>query len=102
MTGGSGADTFVFRLADIGTEATPAIDTVKDFSINDALNLSDVLSGAGSSVTIVNQLPGSADVHVNVGDGVTPEQIIHVEFDPDLTGTQHLAIDANDIIKITS
>lgn len=101
MTGGSGADTFVFRLADIGTEANPATDTVKDFSISDALNLSEVLSGGGS-VTFANESSTSADVHVNVGDGVSPEQIIHIEFEAALIDNQHLAIDPNNIIKITS
>ena len=100
MTGGSGADTFVFRLADIGSEANPAIDTVKGFGINDALDLSNFLSGGGD-VTFANQFPTSADVHVYVGGGDSPEQIIHVEFDPALTGS-HLAMDTNNLITITS
>ena len=102
MSGGTGADTFVFRLADVGTEAAPATDTIKDFSVSDVLNLSDVLSGTGSSATISNATATSADVSVNVGGATAPEQLIHVVFDTALTGTQHLALDANNIIKITS
>jgi len=103
MTGGSGADTFVFRLADIGTEANPATDTVKDFGINDALDLSDILSNGGD-VTFSDHSSASTEayVYVNVGDGVSPEQIIHVEFEAALTGTQHLDMDTNNIITITS
>ena len=96
------SDTFVFNLADVGTEAAPVTDRITDFSISDVLNLSDVLSGSGSSVTIANMTSTSADVRVNVGGTAAPEQIIHIEFDAALTGTQHLAIDANHMIKITS
>ena len=103
MTGGSGADTFVFRLADIGTEANPATDTVKDFGINDALDLSDILSNGGD-VTFSDHSSASTEayVYVNVGDGVSPEQIIHVEFEAALTGTQHLVMDTNNLVTITS
>ncbi len=103
MFGGTGADTFVFNLADVGTEATPAMDTIKDFSASDTLDLSDVLSGVGNSgVTFANVTATSADVQVNVGNTAAPEQVIHVEFDAALTGTQQLTIDANHMIKITS
>jgi len=102
MSGGTGADTFVFHLADVGTEAVPAMDTIKDFSVSDVLNLSDVLSGTGSSATITSNGTLSADVSVNVGGTSAPEQLIHVVFDTALTGSQHLAIDANHMIKITS
>ena len=47
LSGGGGADTYVWRLADIDDEEGPAVDIVKDFSVDDgdSLDLSDLLSG---------------------------------------------------------
>ncbi|WP_220250952.1 DUF5801 repeats-in-toxin domain-containing protein [Billgrantia montanilacus] len=46
LIGGLGADTFVWNLGDEGEEGEAAIDTVKDFSLEegDSLDLSDLLS----------------------------------------------------------
>jgi hypothetical protein len=52
LTGGTGADTFVWNAGDQGTLASPAVDTVMDFSMaeGDKINLSALLpSGAVSN-----------------------------------------------------
>ncbi len=58
LTGNDGSDIFVWNEGDEGTLATPAVDTVTDFSIaqGDALNLADLLQGEhdGSGVDADN------------------------------------------------
>ena len=46
LSGGAGEDIFDFNFADIGTAASPAIDTITDFNLNegDVLDISDLLS----------------------------------------------------------
>ncbi|MEF8752942.1 MAG: Ig-like domain-containing protein [Accumulibacter sp.] len=72
MSAGLGADVFAWRLADRGTPATPAVDTITDFSVasraagGDVLDLRDLLQGENSS-------PGSLDnyLHFRVEGGAT-------------------------------
>ncbi|MGD9834785.1 MAG: beta strand repeat-containing protein, partial [Piscinibacter sp.] len=51
LTGGTGADVFAWALADRGTTAVPAVDTITDFNVatpatgGDVLDLRDLLSG---------------------------------------------------------
>ncbi|MGE8656953.1 MAG: VCBS domain-containing protein, partial [Achromobacter sp.] len=51
LTGGAGSDTFKWELGDQGTTAKPAVDTIKDFSLDkpadggDILDLKDLLVG---------------------------------------------------------
>jgi Ca2+-binding RTX toxin-like protein len=51
LTGGTGKDTFVWQSGDQGTSASPAVDTITDFSMTDGdvLNLSGLLIGATTS-----------------------------------------------------
>ncbi|MFO1390558.1 beta strand repeat-containing protein [Cellvibrio sp.] len=63
LSGGSGVDTFVWNLADRGTTASPANDTVTDFSAlsgGDKLDLRDLLQGE-SSGNLTNYLHFSSD-----------------------------------------
>ncbi|THF54992.1 retention module-containing protein [Pseudothauera rhizosphaerae] len=59
LYGGAGADVFQWNLADAGTSAAPATDTVKDFSLDqgDALDLRDLLQNYdGTSEDLGNYL----------------------------------------------
>jgi len=55
LTGGAGSDTFAWTLADAGTTASPAIDTITDFdtaayaSGGDRLDLRDLLSSSATT-----------------------------------------------------
>jgi Ca2+-binding RTX toxin-like protein len=51
LTGGTGKDTFIWQSGDQGTSASPATDTITDFSTTDGdvLNLSGLLIGATTS-----------------------------------------------------
>jgi len=53
MTGGDGADSFVWNKADLGTDISPAADTVLDFTETDgdSLNLADLLSDSSHTIT---------------------------------------------------
>ncbi|GEM_PF-821924 len=53
MTGGDGADSFVWNKADLGTDISPAADTVLDFTEadGDSLNLADLLSDSSHTIT---------------------------------------------------
>jgi hypothetical protein len=55
LTGGAGADVFKWSLADQGTNADPAVDTIKDFTLGlggDQLDLRDILDQAENPVTL--------------------------------------------------
>jgi large repetitive protein len=58
LTGNDGSDIFVWNEGDEGTQASPAVDTVTDFSVaqGDVLNLADLLQGEhdGSGVDADN------------------------------------------------
>ncbi|RYY75249.1 MAG: tandem-95 repeat protein, partial [Gammaproteobacteria bacterium] len=60
LTGGAGVDTFVWQLADKGTTAAPAVDTVNDSDGSDKLNLSDLLQGENSG-NLTNYLHFTSD-----------------------------------------
>nr|WP_313512849.1 VCBS domain-containing protein [Pseudomonas sp.] len=47
LWGGAGADTFVWKAGDAGSIGTPAVDTIKDFSLSqkDSIDLRDLLQG---------------------------------------------------------
>ena len=66
MYGQMGADTFVFKLADVGTTDDPAQDVVADFSIaeNDKLDLSDLLD-ANHSLTAIASADNKLVLQVN-------------------------------------
>jgi uncharacterized protein YegL len=63
LYGGVGADVFAWNLGDQGSAATPATDTVKDFSLaeGDALDLSDLLQNYGGGDTLGDYLQVSQD-----------------------------------------
>ncbi|MBY5940983.1 tandem-95 repeat protein [Halomonas sp. DP5N14-9] len=68
LTGGSGADVFAWGLDDAGSAATPARDTVTDFTVGefgvdadaDRLDLADLLQGADEN-NLANYLQASQD-----------------------------------------
>jgi hypothetical protein len=77
LEGGTGSDTFVWHLADRGSTATPAVDTIMDFSKaeGDILNLADLLqnesSGTLSSYLSFTEESGNAVLNVSsTGSGV--------------------------------
>jgi VCBS repeat-containing protein len=88
MFGQGGSDTFVFRLADKGTAAVPAIDTIADFNTaavdagGDVLDLRDLLQGeSGTAVSLDNFLSfnvsgGNTTISVSSTPGGAVEQQI--------------------------
>ena len=77
LTGGAGADTFRWTLADEGTAAAPARDTITDFNTaayasgGDRLDLSNLLSGTATTASVVDgyldfSRSGSADTLIRV------------------------------------
>ena len=65
LTGGAGADSFVFRQADLLGAGNDASDTITDFSVtdNDRLDLSDLL--AGTPATNGTELDAVIDIQDN-------------------------------------
>ena len=63
LIGGLGADVFKWSLADAGTETTPAVDHITDFSRDggDSINLADLLPDAATSSNIGSYLTFSND-----------------------------------------
>jgi len=60
MWGDAGADTFIFHLADAGMGST-VVDTIKDFSTGDKLQLEDVLL---SSIDISATFGANTTLHI--------------------------------------
>jgi large repetitive protein len=66
LSGGNGSDTFKWFLADKGTTATPAADTISDFSVasqasgGDVLDLRDLLQGETTRTSLDNYLDFSS------------------------------------------
>ncbi|MBC7603467.1 MAG: type I secretion C-terminal target domain-containing protein, partial [Ramlibacter sp.] len=62
LTGGTASDTFRFVLADRGTNGSPAVDTITDFSTvaagsgGDVLDLRDLLAGESTSFGLTGNL----------------------------------------------
>ena len=83
LTGGEGADTFVFRSGDEGTTSNPAVDIITDFNLadGDKLDLSDMLSGE-SALNIASYIDmsfsgGNTTLSIKDGsDGSTVQTII--------------------------
>ncbi|MBP8812212.1 MAG: retention module-containing protein [Laribacter sp.] len=81
LTGGAGVDTFVWNLADVGTDSAPARDVVKDFHLTangeqgDILDFSDLLQHAGdkSAATLDQYLDFRDDGHGNTVIDVRPD-----------------------------
>lgn len=87
LYGGAGNDTFVWKLGDQGTEGHPAVDNVMDFNQGnlgaghidphekDTLDLSDLLQGEQSHVTVKPDGSVTGDLtqylHVSVQNGNT-------------------------------
>ncbi len=66
LTGGAGSDSFAWALADQGTIATPAVDTITDFTAGaggDTLELGDMLQGA-----TIDTLSQYLDFQFNAGN----------------------------------
>jgi VCBS repeat-containing protein len=73
LTGGTGSDVFKWALADKGTSASPAADTVTDFGATDKLDLRDLLQGethAGNNAGNLDQY-----LHFNISGGTTTVEI---------------------------
>ncbi|HTD90506.1 MAG TPA: type I secretion C-terminal target domain-containing protein, partial [Burkholderiales bacterium] len=74
LSGGSGADTFKWNNADKGSGASPAMDTVKDFSVataadnKDVLDLRDLVQGenAGNLSSYLSFAQTGSDVTLSV------------------------------------
>jgi Ca2+-binding RTX toxin-like protein len=70
LAGGAGNDTFVWHLADKGTTASPATDTVTDFSAGDVLDLADLLPDSNTANYLsVTQDGTGTTIHVTDGAG---------------------------------
>ncbi len=65
-TGGLGADTFVWKLADLGSAGHAAHDVVSDFSAGDKLDIKDILTG-DSHHDLSSEIVGS-DTHIHIAD----------------------------------
>jgi Ca2+-binding RTX toxin-like protein len=69
LTGGAGGDTFAWGIADQGSAANPAIDTITDFDLaanGDRLDLRDLLVGASPTAASVDDY-----LDFSFGDGNT-------------------------------
>ncbi|MBW8328284.1 MAG: VCBS domain-containing protein [Thiobacillus sp.] len=74
LTGGLGADVFRWELADAGTVATPAVDTVTDFDTvdnSDKLDLRDLLQGESHAGADAGNLADYLHFSYNAGTGTT-------------------------------
>ncbi len=74
LTGGLGADVFRWELADAGTVATPAVDTVTDFDTvdnSDKLDLRDLLQGESHAGADAGNLAEYLHFSYNAGTGTT-------------------------------
>ncbi|WP_428824095.1 VCBS domain-containing protein [Enterovibrio baiacu] len=83
LYGGAGEDTFVFELDDVGTAASPAVDTIGDFNTSDdALDLSNLLQNEheesiGQYLNFIDNGSGNATLQVSSeGNGDVDQQII--------------------------
>ena len=92
MIGGLGDDIFGWKAADAGTGASPAIDTIKDFSMNnlagkgdDHLDLRDLLGSATE-----NTLDNFLDIKQN---GTSAELHIHADGNPNGAVTQVIVLE---------
>ena len=65
-SGGLGADTFVWKLADVGSQGKVAHDLVTDFSTGDKLNIKDLMTGEGHH-EISSEIVGK-DTHIHIQD----------------------------------
>lgn len=74
LSGGEGADTFVWTLAD-APSGTPVTDTVMNFEAGDTLQLNDLLSGPGASVAVT----AGSDTIINIVDTSGIDQTIVLE-----------------------
>jgi len=79
MTGGNGADVFVWSLADRGAPGSPAVDTIQTFdnatgpSGGDVLDLRDLLQGETHDAITVGNLQNY--LHFETSGGNTTVQI---------------------------
>jgi Ca2+-binding RTX toxin-like protein len=100
LTGGLGSDTFAWSLADQGTVAIPARDTITDFSPaaqaagGDVLDLRDLLPSATDAATLDNYLNFSKsgldtviDVRPTGAAGGVTQQIVLSNVDLTASGT---------------
>ncbi|MES2019540.1 MAG: VCBS domain-containing protein [Pseudomonadota bacterium] len=102
LTGGSGADVFAWRLADKGSAATPAADTITDFTYgggnsNIESGTLGVATGGGDVLDLRDLLQGE---HTSLG--LTNPALSGVEIS-DLTNYIHVEISgSNTILHINS
>jgi Ca2+-binding RTX toxin-like protein len=96
LTGGLGSDTFAWTLADQGTSALPARDTITDFDIaskaagGDVLDLHDLLPNAGTDA-------GSLDIYLNFSKQGS-DTVIDVKPDgPNVT--QKIVLEGVDLVS---
>ncbi|MGO2405829.1 MAG: type I secretion C-terminal target domain-containing protein, partial [Vibrio litoralis] len=83
-TGDGAADTFVWREQDIGTQASPAIDVIKDFELNlDKIDIRDLFSNNDASKAqmeeILSHITASEDdgkINLTVNTDKGGEQVI--------------------------
>lgn len=102
LTGGNGGDGFIWTLADQGSEDFPAIDFIKDFTIQqgDFLNLTDLLideeTNSLEQYLDFNFNNGSTTINVShEGDGSITQQIVLENTD---LSTHYGTADTNEII----
>jgi hypothetical protein len=106
LSGGLGSDTFVWELADQGTLASPAIDTITDVFVTgasgDVLDLSDLLIGE-ESTALENYLHFELDgadtvIHIDQGGNVDTQETQQIV----LTGVDLVTGFADDAAIIAS
>ncbi|MEE2729422.1 MAG: hypothetical protein VYA55_01315 [Pseudomonadota bacterium] len=76
LNANTGEDTFLFRMADLGSSGTPALDQITAFDVSqDHLNLSDIAAGMSTGIQLdtiidLSESAGSTTLAIDLGSGV--------------------------------
>jgi hypothetical protein len=96
LVGGDGKDTFVFRGEDAGTTTTPAVDTVKDFSVDDVdvLDISDLLADGSANLE-------SLETYLNVNTSTNEDGRVDSTIDVTIGSVkQTIVVEGVDLVDL--
>jgi len=108
LSGGTGADQFLFRASDTGSSGSPALDQITDFSVadTDSIDLSDLATGFTTgadfdAIVDLSESGGSTTLSIDLGDGngtVQQIELANVSKD-DLYGADASSVSDADILQ---
>ncbi|MGP4844109.1 T1SS-143 repeat domain-containing protein [Marinobacter sp. 1Y8] len=106
LTGGTGADQFLFRTADVGSSGSPAQDQITDFSVadTDSIDLSDLAIGFTTgtdfdAIIDLSESGGSTTLSIDVGSGTVQEIELAGVSKDDLYGADAAGASDADILQ---